>query len=286
MTDFLKKKTIPYFIVAPPYSSKSAGVVTLYRLCHYLNGSGQLAYIAPLQYPIRTSPHLDAPIVDQTIFDFFMHEGIDPIFVYPDIIRGNPFGAKRVAWFLLHYPGAYGGQPSFDEKECVWSFSPHIASKTPKPGNVMSVPNIDLDLFKLPADGTERKGSCYYANKYLSVGHKLITVDGMPDHMTKLEGNHAEIAKILQRSKICYVYENTSVISEAVLCGCRVVLVRSDYFNEIHSLETQTGHAGVRWHDEGYTEDVGVAQSNYDKMCRRFFSEQCPRFIMETQNET
>lgn len=282
MSDRLPTKRRPYFICSPPYTSKSAGVVTLYRLCHYLNEAGYKAWIMPIEYPVRTSSYLNAPVLTKEISDFFIHEGIDPVFIFPDIIKGNIFGGKRICWFLLHYPGAYGGQATFHDPDKVWSFSPHIASHTKHPKNVMSVPNIDLDIFKLPPEGTKRSGGCFYANKYLNAGHNLLP---LIDGLIRLQGTHEEMAKVLQTKDVCYVYENTSVISEAVLCGCPVVLVRSDYFKDIHSLETQTGHAGVRWMDQhGLTsEPVENAHRNYQSMCDKFFNEQLPRFLQDTQ---
>lgn len=284
MSDRISKKTIPYYICAPSYTSKSAGVVTLYRLCHYLNESGLRAWINPLAEAYNKpliNPYLNTPMLTEDIHAFHVKEGIDPIFVYPDIVMGNPYLAKRVVWFLLHYPGVYGGQPTFTDTDRVWSFSPHIASFTPKPQNVLSAPNIDLDLFKLPPEGSQRKGACYYANKYINDGNKL--PPGMGES-TKLEGTHEQIAFLLQRSEVCYVYENTSVISEAVLCGCNVVLIRSSYFLDIHSLETQTGKAGVRWFDQPENmEPLENAKKNYGSMCEKFFNEQLPRFVEESQ---
>lgn len=278
--DNLPKQTRPYYIFAPSYTSKSAGVVTLYNLCHFLNKAGQKAFIVHMADQNQiVNPWLDTPILSVHEERFFINEGIDPVHVYPDIVNGNPCNAKIVARFLLHYPGVYGGSETFPDTDHVWSFSPHIASYTTKPDNVMSCANLNLDLFK--NIGAERSGSCFYANKYLSAGNSLLPVT---DGMTKLEGTHEQVAAILQRSEVCYVYENTSVISEAVLCGCPVVLIRSEFFKEVHSLDTQTGHAGVKWMDEAdYHEPVDKALDNYYGMCNRFFTEQLPRFVAETQ---
>lgn len=278
-------QTTPYFIVAPPYTSKSAGVVTLYRLCHYLNDAGQKAWIMPIIDAPRTCPYLNAPIITREVQEYFNHENIEPIFVYPDIIKGNPFNAKRVVWYMLHYPGVYGGQPTFSDQDIVWSFSPNIADHTPRPLNVLSVPNIDLDIFRMPQEGSQRTGGCYYANKYLAASHKILSIT---EGMTRLEGTHQQMAKMLQTHETCYVYENTSVISEAVLCGCNIVLVRSNYFTSCHSLETQTLGAGVRWLEENGSlgdimQSISYAKSNYGIMFIEFLGEQLKRFMSETQ---
>ena len=276
----LPSKTIPYYVCAPSYTTKSAGIVTMHSLCHWLNKAGQKAYIYELNTNSRIiNPWFDTPLLTVDMNRFYVNEGIEPIYVYPDIVFGNPCGAKRVARYLLHYPGAYGGSKEFPETDHVWSFSPHIASFTNSPQNVMSAPNLDLDLFNLKGVERDRTEVCYYANKYMTSGLPL----EIPDGAIKLQGTHAELAAILKRCKTCYVFENTSVISEAVLCGCEVVLVKSDYFNDIHSLETQTLKAGVRWSDEPFSVPVGFARSNYDAMCSRFLGIQLHRFIEETQ---
>ena len=280
----LPTKTIPYYVCAPSYTTKSAGIVTMHSLCHWLNKAGQKAYIYELNTNYRIiNPWLDTPLLTPDINNFYKSEGIEPIHVYPDIVLGNPCEARNVARYLLHYPGAYGGSKEFDSSDHVWSFSPHIASFTNSPKNILSAPNLDLDLFNL--DGavpvSERTETCYYANKYTASGLPLLHQTGI----TKLQGTHKELASILKRSKICYVYENTSVISEAVLCGCQVILMRSNYFNDIHSLETQTLRAGVKWSDDPSDGDpLENARPNYLEMCGRFMDEQLPRFISETQS--
>ena len=68
------------------------------------------------------------------------------------------------------------------------------------------------------------------------------------DNSVRLEGTPQELAAILRKSKVCYVYEPSNIIFDALLCGCRVVLVRTHYFNDLPT-QGDWGFSGVRWND-------------------------------------
>lgn len=226
---------VPYFIYTPSYTHTSSGVRTLHLLCHALNEMGSRAYLYP-DNPVgfASNPNLNTPVLIQK--PEWVNYYTDFIAVYSDIVQGNPLGAKKVVRYLLAPAGQYGGPSVFPESDMIWGVMPSIAE------NVLLIPtsdpNVFFDTYQL------RQGSCFYAHKYDKIhGNELlpITKDSI-----RLEGSLEEIADILRGSEVCYSYEPSSIMTEAALCGCPVIAIRTPYFNHI-PVTPMLGN--VRWDD-------------------------------------
>ena len=133
----------PYYIAAPPYDTKSAGVKCLHILCHALNMKGQRAYIVPMgeMKASENYGYVTPQAPAGTVWD-------DGIVVYPEIIVGNPLGAKTVVRYLLYYAGAYGGTKDFDLFDNVWAFSKPIARDAGiSEDKILTIPSVDMQVF-------------------------------------------------------------------------------------------------------------------------------------------
>ncbi len=276
----------PYIIVTPPYNEISSGVKTLHLLSHGLNSVGQKAYITLYGEPIHppVNPDLNTPLVTPNIY------AGDPIVVYPDHITGNPLQAKNVVRYLLARPGQYAEWKP-EPTDRIWCNSTGMAKEMGH-DRVLKIPCTDIRIFHPPkidlTSVPKRELTCYYAHKYDKIhGNQLldITKDSI-----RLEGTPQQLAEILRKSKVCYVYEPSNIIFDATLCGCPVVLLKTDYFNELHTQE-DWGMYGVRWSD---TPDVPMnpnedifwwRQVKEDHMAAiAIFWEQLDRFIKETKD--
>lgn len=266
MTLFPKKKR-PYYIWSPSYTDKSSGVKTLHFLCHALNESGYVAQLLPYMQGCGgekyfVNPNLNTPVATMS------GEFENPIVVYPDIIRGNPFGAKSVVRYLLAPRGAYGGDKIFPETDQIWGALPSIAE------NVLRIPVCDPEIFY--DIGDVRKGSCFYSHKYEMHGNELLDI---AKDSKRLEGSQEEIAEILRTSEVCYLYEVSSILTEAALCGCQVVLVRTSYFNTIDS-SCMMGK--VRWSDNEVVKECDDYHFQYRKILKDWYHDLL-NFIKKTQ---
>ncbi len=261
------KERKPYFICAPSYTHMSSGVRTLHLLCHALNEAGEKAYLVPDRLDgYATNPFLDTPLPLPQHQNFY---GDNPIVVYPDVTRGNPLNAKRVVRLLLAPRGAYGGDSVFAEFDQIWGALPSIAE------NVLRLPVSDTNIFWGSKD-LPRCGSCFYSHKYDRIhGNKL--PDGIVS--TRLEGSLENLADILRQSEVCYLYELTSVITEAALCGCPVVLMRSPYFNTI---DPSCMMGNVKWSDGEIVKECDDYLPEYMKYIADF-DDQLQNFIEKTQ---
>ena len=231
----------PYYIVAPPYVRTSAGIRVLHLLCHSLNKKGQMAYL--LMYPAmpwrshQIGPDLMTPVLTNDIVKSHFERGLAPIMVYPETIAGNPFKSPCVVRYVLNFPGLLGGDKEYAPSELCFSYGEVLAAHTRDPKNILFIPAVDTRIFYQPREAQERKGTCFYADKY-QVAHKGKLFDITKDSLeiTRDKPNSQspkEIAEIFRRSELFYVYENTALAIEAVLCGCPVVFLPNAYLTDM-----------------------------------------------------
>lgn len=211
----------PYYIVTPPWNRCSAGVRALHYLCHYLNKAGAKAYLVFLGGN-TINPMLDTPRLTDEIDAFYKGEGLDPIAVYPDIVKGNPLGAKHVVRYLLYYAGAYGGDAVFPETDLIYAYSKAIADRYGKSCRVLALPISDPDIFYPPA-GESRSGALYYAHKRRMQDSNITPPAEAKEITHAWPHNQYAVAEAFRQAEVFYAYEDTTLIVEAMLCGCKVV---------------------------------------------------------------
>ena len=194
-----------YVIVAPFYRHCSAGHRALYELQKHLVRAGQDSMV--LNYP--------ASLED------------DDIVIYPEIVWGNPFNAKRVVRYILAPPAMLGGPASFDPSEMRVAYNSICAPHAD--GHILMVPVIE-DFFV--DRGEPRTVDCVYG------GRGLITNHPVTESATKIDRrfigqewpkNRHDMANLLNETRTLYTYDDmTTLADEARLCGCDVKLIRGD----------------------------------------------------------
>jgi hypothetical protein len=290
-------ETIPYLIVAPKYTDKSAGVRVLHLLCHALNRMGQRAYITIYPQLVmdrgqesHICPDLCTPLMTQEILDYYEDRGRAPIVVYPETIN-NPLRASRVVRYVLNYPGLLGGAKTYPANEIIYAYSRRIA-KTMNVGEerVLFLPVSDPTIFSPPLQETKRSGTCFYASKYRDF-HKgklfPVTDDSFeitvnrPDSLTK-----PQIAELFRRSELFYTYEDTALAIEAGLCGCPAVFLPNDYLKDPLGFD-DLGMDGFAWGNAPEEiarakASVGNFRNNYQQLIDRYW-QQLELFVGQTQ---
>jgi hypothetical protein len=296
MHDIYPKKHNPYYIVAPRFIRTSAGIRVLYLLCHHLNLLGYQAYI------INTQPHIEsdegihdfiAPMLTDAISHYHHKYGITPIIVYPETICGNPLNAEIIARYVLNYPGLLGGNEIFDDNEMIFTYSEALA-KNISPNRkkyLLFIPACNSNIFYPPKNNEKRRGSCFSASKYQNsfngkllplTKHSFEITRDLPDSLTP-----QEIADLFRKSELFYTYENTSLATEAVMCGCPAIFIPSDYMKEPPLALKETGSNGTSFgiSDEDIKkakDTVHLAFEDYQKTTE-IFKQQLENFIKITQ---
>lgn len=204
----------PYYIVAPGFSDKSAGIRLLHRLCSLLNQLGFEAYVeAP-----NTSGSLWTPQLTKSVISAHYKAGRKPIVVYPEVSPGQPLKLGLPVRYVLYYAGAHGGAKQFDES-LIYSYRHAFYPGVPK----LQPPAIDTDTFYPPPPGTQRDLTLVYFNRYTG------PVDCFAPDQQEISSRHpvphAQTGDLYRKAKILYAYEESAAVVEARICGCPVVLV-------------------------------------------------------------
>lgn len=283
----------PYYVVAPPFQRTSAGIKVLHLLCDALNHLGCEAYMViqpagPAGWII--SPDLNTPLLTKEIDAQHFRERRTPIMIYPEVTKGNPFAAPVVCRYVLNYPGLLGGDSVFDPGELIYGYSHRLAEAAGAHGKVLFLPASDPDIFHPPAVEGERSGACFYASKYKEYhGAELFSVTEGAFEITRdkpgsLDPN--EIADLFRRSKVFYCYENTSLATEAAMCGCPAVFLPNEHLTEIIASE-ELGVDGFAWGDA--PEEIARAQATVAGFYEHYlavletFGSQLTLFVQDTQ---
>lgn len=197
----------PYVIVSPPYQNGYGGIRALHRLIHLLNEKGFDAYSVS-----STNPLWNEKIINPADLTN------DFIVVYPEIIKGNPNKLNKVVRWVLYYPGIIGGDKEYDPRELVFTWDKDYLDIP----NELKVFTIEPELFN---KGTNNELDCFWVHKGSSKTRSPIT-DGMFEITINSPSTREELANLLKRTKTFYTYDDkTQLIYEAMLCGCRVVLL-------------------------------------------------------------
>lgn len=227
--DFFGSQGSPYYIWAPDYRKNSAGIRALHQLCHVLNQRGEEAYIA---FGNVTLPQLRTPKLTKTIVEEHFLTGRTPIVLYPEVVHGNPFKAPLVARWMLNKPGHLGGDSDYHEDEILFHFDEWIVPTELKEKSYrLTTVAVNPNIFNTGKIETRRKGQCYFANKYLAFGGKIPTdLSHAKSLCLDVSLSQDELADIFRSTEVLYCFEQSSIIPEALACGCPVLLVPSPYW--------------------------------------------------------
>ncbi len=191
-----------YVIVAPTYRQNSAGIVVLYELQKWLIRFGQDAIVLNWNAPF--------PVDD------------DDIVVYPEVVSGNPLGAKHVVRYILNIPGKLGGDTSYDKTEKLIAYDEALSKYSN--GRVLKVPRPERFFFN---KGYERTVNCFWVGKGKDYNHPVTR--NCIEITYQWPARRYELAELLNRTKTLYTYDEcTALIWEAINCGCDVRLIKGD----------------------------------------------------------
>ncbi|NHQ84003.1 hypothetical protein HA051_20790 [Chromobacterium vaccinii] len=226
---FYNEKHRPYYICAPGFTRTSNGVRAMHLLCHYLNKLGEEAYVFSPETDLKLrTPYLTPDIVER-------HKATkrSPIVVYPEVVHGNPLNASAVVRYILNHPGLLGGPKDYPESDMLlfWHQDYVDFAKYSDPSYVF-IPSIDTGIFNNDDNhhDDDRHLTLVYPGRYkhaerdfpeLFKDSTVITYD-WPQ-------SHEELAALLRQGTVVYTFANSAIISEALLCGCPVVIKETVY---------------------------------------------------------
>jgi hypothetical protein len=206
----------PYVLAGANFERASAGTRACHRLVHELNQRGLRAYSLGI-----TNPDWDETRLTRE-GSVLMCAVAGAVAVYPEVLTGNPLKARRVARWVLNTPGYLAGDAAYDASELVFTWSKRFYDTD----RVLTIAVIEPELFN--ADGLPAKTlDCFYVGKGHRRGAARVPLtDGMTEITSVWPPTRPEVADLLRRTRTLYTYDDcTSLMGEALQCGCRVVLL-------------------------------------------------------------
>lgn len=253
-----------YSVASPAYEYTSGGVRVMYGLYGWLLAKGAIAYLN--EYPNNTK---------------------DFVAIYPEIVRGNPFGANTVVRYILNKPGIVSAVYSSGKTETgptefpgedVYVFSEMFNTMGVDEKHHLFLPILDLHLWK--DQGKKRTQRAVFEGKGISTNQHpkdcvIIT--------RAMSADQQWLADTLNECEVVYQYDPVSAMSEiARLCGCRVVYLGQGYSRDDY-LRYEPGINGMSFgEDQEVPLDVEGFREHYIGL-RSIFSKKLDKFIDETQ---
>ena len=250
-----------FYIYTPAIRLNSAGIRVLHYLCNALNQNDQEAWLV-LHNPKGNLHPIDAelntPILSQEKVNEHLAEGRTPTVVYSETVPGNPLKAKRVIRYLLHFPGALGGTKKFPDSEWLIAYSKKIMDSVNNCTQSLFLPAIKIS--ELPSIQTKDPNlHLMYAGKYRAfVGEpeKLTNLDLVEIHRDGPQRQpRSEVLNLLSKASSIYVWENSSISTEAVLLGTVCIFVPNPFLGELIA-DYELGTDGI---------SLSLEQSEIDK---------------------
>jgi hypothetical protein len=214
-------------VVAPSYNPQIGGAIVLHKLCDTLNKLGMDAYLTTTAKLNGTSEYF----VLNEDFDTKIAVELDQerdIVIYPEIERGNPFGARNVVRYILSK--AHLVDVNDTSHSSTWGendfwlyyhelFYDGIAEK-----NILHLLHPKLDVYKdLQLDRSTE--SCYTRRKNTKL-------DVLPDSSwieVAYSTPDSELLYLFNRCKRFYSYDTETYLSVlAALSGCESVIIPED----------------------------------------------------------
>ncbi|MYN46060.1 WavQ [Pseudoduganella sp. FT93W] len=261
-----------FIIFSAAYNEKSGGAIVTHRLCHLLNEAGREAYLMPLFYSheatilnigevaariqmetqnllrasFPTNPHFNTPVYRDNLHA--LRGNNDYIVIYPEIISGNPLGARNVVRWFLHDPGYHTGHVAYSPGELYFRHSAatkefHMTGSRMSP-HLLHLGYFPFELYNMEHVASERHGTAYMFRD----GRERPIVHDLTDSIRLTRDlSHAQVAEIFKRIKTFICYDSRTLYSElAVLCGCESVVIPEDGVTEEQwrpEVETRSGIA-------------------------------------------
>jgi len=246
-------KGVVYLVYAPESVSWSAGIKVLHKLKLAIRKTGREVVLinhgrSSMIEKLRISRQISSLNRRRSMFKF--------VAIYPESINGNPLGVKhRIRW-ILNFPGLLGGPRDFSG-DVVWAYSGQLAraikSSSPQMPDVLFIPALSeseiQSLRPIDAKDLKRSFNLIYAQKYRALGG--IPNLELPDvlEITKFEKgspDRDETLGLVQNAQSLHVFENSTIVTEAQLCGIPVFLHRNQFFDNLLGAD-ELGEEGTSW---------------------------------------
>jgi hypothetical protein len=247
------------YIYSPPWVDWSAGIRVLHYLCDLLNLGGYQAFMVlhGRENQQEVSANLRTPVLTKRLLQMHHQKKGKIVAIYPEGIPGNPLNAQFVIRWILNFPSLLGGSETF-ENETVLAYSQTLSDSLADNlvSEILFIPalktgdfNSRKDELSRPTELMKTQYELIYAQKYRTLGGILPSL--LPNQIEiKRFGKDAtsreETLNLICGAKLVHVYENTTVITEALVCGVPVLCHENPNFTELIA-DRELPMIGISW---------------------------------------
>lgn len=253
-----------FVIYAPSYDENSGGALVLYKLYALLRELGYAAYLQPFVPSDVVERYFRGYRYDpRTVFykyrQRFYYQSKSPyplrfaspekqrgsVVVYPEVIDGNPVGAKKIVRWLLHRPGFHTNVVNYGPDDLYFYFDKQFdapALNTYPDNHLKVLENFPHVYFQ--RNFGPRAGACYLVRK--GIGRPL---NYHPADAERLDGkSHAEMAEAFNKYECFYSYDLYTMYSRfAAVCGCKSIVVPENNLDIDEWYRDPTNHYGLAY---------------------------------------
>ena len=229
-----------FIFYTPHFDENNGGVIAIFKLADLLNQHGHIAKIwhwtrmhdnevrlingkVPTQFVIPNNISRIDIGCPYTISEASKEDIFDSVVIYPEIIEGNPLGAKKVVRWLLNKPGAINGCTSFGFGDLIFHYADHFLPDGYIAEEKFSLKITDFKIDTYLNNHThERHGEFYMIRKGHDVPHtyhhsSAVNIDGK---------SHVELSQIFSSAKTFISYDlHTAYSLFASMAGCDSIVV-------------------------------------------------------------
>lgn len=225
---------INFIIAAPPYTSRSGGVMVLHELCTELNKLGYKAGLAIITEGSQADQNFKFGFTSKDEFldisgqyyDYFTGQNDFEIknfisnacVIYPDIIKGNPLQGKIFATYVL-------GKPLYE-----------IVSDYTIGFSKIYIENPNMILFKpFVSDWMNDRNTLHWSQRKLNLTYfgkgpsytECFLIDGSVLIERDWPRDKRQLAELLRNCKYFFTWDSiTATMTDAVLCGAVPILLQ------------------------------------------------------------
>lgn len=212
-------------IHSPPYDPKSGGIIVLHKLCDLL-----------IQEGFDAGFYVEGDFLVNSSYKYktFTKKNINlsnDIVVYPEIIFGNPIGAKNVVRYILNRGHVTLNRKDTWGKDDYWIYFSKRFYDNIQPLRLLNVLDSKIEHFKdynLPRTYEECFTYRKQANK-IEESNIIHSKNAIEIYYTTSD---EDLIKIFNTCKKFYCYDPESYISVlASLCGCDSIIVPNKKFD-------------------------------------------------------
>jgi len=178
----------------------------------------------------------------------------DTVVVYPETVRGNPLHATNVVRWLLYFNQYPEDEHWYSSDDLFVSYREKFFNKKLNPNNnLLKIFHFDKELYRRVNEG-ERNGVCYIIRKGKHRKDLPSKYDGpILDDLTEVKK-----VEILNRCKICYLYDTQTTYAEiAALCGCIPIVVMESGKTKADYITVEDHSCGIAYGDS--SEEISEA---------------------------